>query len=236
MAEIATSNLVNNPDAVRVARLDNSCLFSGVQSPRNQDEQDRGAKSKSLSKMGQCGYAAPRASVRTKLQESVFSANLANRQKYDELKRKFLGIEEDFYTAMRKQARQERERITEQEVKMKHDQERLEFVNDLNNRVAYGMKRNIIDEKKMEKFRTKMQKIKEEAELDEKIHTEKLDILTRLKELKNIESRDQLGHLDMLQLPEISSPQEKLWANANSSSFENLEDSIIRPGNEDSIN
>ena len=98
------------------------------------------------------------------------------------------------------------------------------------------MKRNILEASKMEKFRTKMQKIKEQEELDEKIHTEKLDILTRLKELKDIEEKDQLGHLDMLQLPEISSPQEKLWLNANSSSFENLEDSITSPDNEDSIN
>ena len=50
--------------------------------------------------------------------------NQQNRQKYEDLKRRFLGIEEDFYAAKRKEVRQEEDRISKEQASIKKGKDR----------------------------------------------------------------------------------------------------------------
>lgn len=74
-------------------------------------------------------YVAPRTSMATKLQESVFNVNLSNRKKKDELLKKHMGFQEDFYAERKKETQMkimnddiEKARLGHEQQQRKHDQ------------------------------------------------------------------------------------------------------------------
>ena len=96
MKEIALSPAKHGPDAGMLSPANNSSLLTGAQSPKDQSAE----KSVGMRRSGDglpIGYAAPRITMSRKLKESVFQTNIDNRRKQDALKRKYYGIEEDYY-------------------------------------------------------------------------------------------------------------------------------------------
>jgi len=96
MKEIALSPAKHGPDAYMVAGANNSCLLNGAQSPKDQSDEKNDNKGRNGDPFP-IGYAAPRIPMSRKLKESVFQANIDHKRKYEALKRKYYGIEEDYY-------------------------------------------------------------------------------------------------------------------------------------------
>ena len=97
MKDMALSPARHGTDAHMAAGLGNCGVLKGAQSPKDQSDEKSDDKGRNGDLLLPTGYVAPRIPVSRKLKESVFQTNIDNKRKYEALKRKYYGIEEDYY-------------------------------------------------------------------------------------------------------------------------------------------